>query len=60
MCEGLAHQLVPKAKKDAAAHSENGNDVPPERMRAAFARKDWVSPAELTWLISRVRGLLNG
>ena len=59
MCEDLAHQLFPKAKMDAAVHPEHNNAVTLERVRAAVARKNWVSPAELTWLMSRVRALLS-
>jgi len=59
ICEHLAHQLVPKAQKDAATHPEHGNDVTLERVRTAVARKGWVSPDELTWLIARLRALLN-
>ncbi|ADG18185.1 conserved hypothetical protein [Paraburkholderia atlantica] len=59
ICEDLAHQLMPKAEKDAAAHPEHSKDVTLDRIRAAVARKGWVSHAELKWLISRMRVLLN-
>ena len=59
ICEDLAHQLIPKVRKDSAAHPEHSTEVTLERVRVAVARKDWVSPAELTWLISRIRVLLN-
>ncbi|MEX3639675.1 MULTISPECIES: hypothetical protein [unclassified Paraburkholderia] len=59
ICEDLAHQLIPKAESDAAAHPEHSNELTLERVRAAVARKGWVSNAELTWLISRMRVLLN-
>ncbi|AMV41314.1 hypothetical protein [Paraburkholderia caribensis] len=59
ICEDLAHQLVLKATKDAAAHPEHNNAVTLERVRVAVARKGWVSSAELTWLMSRLRALLN-
>ncbi|WP_321815192.1 MULTISPECIES: hypothetical protein [unclassified Paraburkholderia] len=59
ICEDLAHQLMPKAQKDAAAHPEHSRDVTLERVRVAVARKNWVSSPELSWLISRLRALLN-
>lgn len=59
ICEDLAHQLVPKAVKDATAHPEHDQDVTLERVSAAVARKGWVSEDELAWLISRLRALLN-
>jgi len=59
ICEDLAHQLVPKAVKDAMAHPEHDRDVTLERVSAAVARKGWVSEDELAWLISRLRALLN-
>ena len=59
ICEDLAHQLIPKARKDAAAHPEHDANTTLERVRVAVARKNWVSPDELTWLISRLRKLLH-
>ncbi|WP_341313508.1 hypothetical protein WN982_19335 [Paraburkholderia sp. IMGN_8] len=59
ICEDLAHQLVPKALKDASAHPEQSHDVILERVRAAVARKRWVSEDELRWLIVRLRALLD-
>lgn len=59
ICEDLAHQLVPKAMKDATVRPEHGRDASLERIRVAVARKGWVSEDELAWLISRLRALLN-
>ena len=59
ICEDLAHQLVPKALKDAATHPEHSADATLERVRTVVAHKDWVSSDELKWLISRLRALLN-
>ncbi|MGF6572564.1 hypothetical protein SAMN05443245_4613 [Paraburkholderia fungorum] len=59
ICEDLAHQLIPKARKDATEYPEHSRDVTLERVRVAVARKNWVSSSELTWLISRLRVLLN-
>lgn len=59
ICEDLAHQLVPKALKDAAVHPEQSQEVTLERVRAAVAHKGWVSADELLWLIVRLRALLN-
>lgn len=58
-CEDLAHQLIPKARRDAALHPEHDADTTLERVRVAVARKNWLSPDELNWLISRLRVLLN-
>jgi len=59
ICEDLAHQLIPKARNDAAAHPAHDADTTLERIRVAVARKNWVSPEELNWLIVRLRTLLN-
>ncbi|MFM0591384.1 hypothetical protein [Paraburkholderia dilworthii] len=59
ICEDLAHQLVSKAQKDAAFHPQHSADDALERVRAAVVHKGWVSSDELTWLISRLRSLLN-
>jgi hypothetical protein len=59
ICEDLAHQLIGKARKDAASHPEHSADITLERVRAAVARKGWVSSNELTWLIARLRSLLR-
>lgn len=52
ICEDLAHQLAPKALKDSVAHQEHTRDDTLRRVRAAVARKGWVSHGELAWLIS--------
>lgn len=59
ICEDLAHQLVPKALKEASAHPEQSQHVILERVRAAVASKGWVSDDELRWLIVRLRALLD-
>jgi hypothetical protein len=59
ICEDLAHQLIPKARKDAANHPNHDADTTLLRVRDAVARKNWVSPDELNWLVSRLRVLLN-
>ncbi|WP_322050551.1 hypothetical protein [Paraburkholderia bannensis] len=59
ICEDLAHQLITKAQKDMAANPEHSRDVTLERIRVAVVRKGWLSPAELPWLITRLRALLN-
>lgn len=59
ICEYLAHQLIPKARNDASTHPEHDADTTLERVGVAVARKYWVSPEELHWLISRLRVLLN-
>jgi hypothetical protein len=59
ICEDLAHQLIPKARKDAATHPNHDADTTLMRVRDAVARKNWVSPDELNWVVSRLRVLLN-
>ncbi|ACC75966.1 hypothetical protein PPMP20_18025 [Paraburkholderia phymatum] len=57
MCEDLTSQLVSVAVKDT-----RGRPAPHEetlhRIRLSVARKCWVSPAELDWVIKRLRQLL--
>lgn len=59
ICEDLAHQLIPKAQKDSAAHPEHDTNTTLKRVCDAVARKNWVSLEELNWLISRLRVLLD-
>jgi hypothetical protein len=59
VCEDLAQQLVPVAKKDEAAHPEHRTEQTLERVCAAVASKAWVSPKELDWLMQRLRTLLE-
>lgn len=59
VCEDLAQQLVPIAKKDEAAHPEHGTEQTLEHVCAAVASKAWVSPKELDWLMQRLRTLLE-
>jgi len=59
ICEDLAHQLIPKARKDAAAHPNHDANTTLVRVRDAVARKNWVSLDELDWLMARLRALLN-
>ncbi|WP_246529907.1 MULTISPECIES: hypothetical protein [Paraburkholderia] len=59
ICEDLADQLVPVARKDAAKHPEYPPEQTLERARVAVARKGWVSPDELAWLMRRLRTLLG-
>ena len=58
ICEDLAHQLAPKARKDFAAHPEHSHDETLRRVRIAVVRKGWVSDDELTWMLCRLRELL--
>jgi len=59
ICEDLVGQLAPVAKKDAAAHPELSPEQTLERVRVSVARKAWVSPDELVWLMHRLRTLLG-
>jgi hypothetical protein len=59
VCEDLAQQLVQKTLQDAEKNPENAHDVTLRRMRRALIRKDWVSTAELDWLMERLRVLLG-
>ncbi|CAG9217761.1 conserved hypothetical protein [Paraburkholderia tropica] len=59
ICEDLAHQLVPKAQEDAAAHPNHDANTTLVRVRDAVARKSWVSSDELNWLMARLRALLE-
>lgn len=43
----------------AQVHPSHTVEVALQRVRAAVARKGTVSPAELTWLIARLRALLD-
>ena len=59
MCEDLAQQLVPKTLQDAEKNPENTRDATLRRIRRALVRKDWLSTAELDWLMQRLRVLLG-
>jgi len=59
ICEDLAGQLVPVAEKDAASHPKQSPEHTLERVRVSMARKAWVSPNELAWMMHRLRMLLG-
>jgi len=59
ICEDLVEQLVPVAEKEAAAHPEQSQNQTLERVQVSVARKGWVSPDELTWMVHRLRTLLG-
>jgi hypothetical protein len=59
LCEDLAEQLVPVAQKDAVSHPHHSLHQTLERVRVSVARKAWVSPDELTWLMGRLQVLLG-
>ncbi|NVH75744.1 hypothetical protein FSB08_25180 [Paraburkholderia sp. JPY432] len=59
LCEDLASQLVSVARKDALSHPQHSRQQTLERVRAAVARKAWVSTEELAWLIRRVQTVLG-
>jgi hypothetical protein len=59
MCEDLAHQLVPKALKDAAKFPAHSRDVTLMRIRRAIEGKQWTERVETDWLMERLRALLG-
>jgi hypothetical protein len=59
VCEDLAHQLLRKTLSDAAKHPGHTSAETLERVREAVGGKGWVSPAELRWLMQRLRALLD-
>lgn len=59
LCDDLARQLVPVARKDAALHAENSKGQKLGRVRVSVAHKGWVSPEELEWLVRRVQRFLD-
>ncbi|USU18909.1 hypothetical protein [Paraburkholderia fungorum] len=59
VCEDLAHQLVPKAVKDAARNPDHSHDETLRRIRRAIEGKGWLSVVETGWLMERLRDLLG-
>ncbi|KVT83343.1 hypothetical protein [Burkholderia ubonensis] len=59
ICEDIAKQLLLVAQKDAAKYPHHSPDETLERLRRSVARKGWVSPAELDWLLQRMKALLQ-
>jgi hypothetical protein len=59
VCEDLAHQIVPKALKDAAKFPQHSHDETLRRVRRAIDGKGWVSVIEADWLVERLRVLLG-
>ncbi|MBP0590496.1 hypothetical protein J8I87_12360 [Paraburkholderia sp. LEh10] len=57
LCEDLASQLVIVAVKHGRGRPSSHEETL-QCIRLAVARKDWVSTAELNWVISRLRQLL--
>lgn len=59
MCEDLAHQLVPKASKDAAKFPDHSHETTLQRVRRAIEARSWTEGLETDWLIERLRVLLG-
>lgn len=59
ICEDIVQQLLPVAQKDAAKYPHHSPDETLGRVRVAVARKGWVSPDELDWLLQRMKTLLQ-
>ncbi|MGP8435022.1 hypothetical protein ACT2FY_23985 [Paraburkholderia fungorum] len=59
ICEDLAHQLVPKAVKDAEKNPDHSHDETLRRIRRAIEAKGWTERPETDWLMARLRVLLG-
>ncbi len=59
VCEGLAQQLVAKARKDADKYPHHSREETLQRMKQAIKCKGWTSLVETNWLIERLRTLLD-
>lgn len=59
LCEDIAKQLVSVARKDALSHPQHSSHQTLERVQVSVARKAWVSPDELAWLVRRLQALLG-
>lgn len=59
ICEDLAQQLLPVARKDAEKHPEHSREQTLRRVRISVSRKGWCSEDELDWLIRRLGVLLQ-
>jgi len=59
ICEDLAQQLLPVARKDEAEHPENAREKTLRRVRISVSQKGWCSEDELDWLIRRLGALLQ-
>ncbi|MGF6837901.1 hypothetical protein QF001_001768 [Paraburkholderia youngii] len=59
VCEDLAQQLVRVATREAAMRPSQSHEKTLQRVLVAVARKGWISPGELVWVICRLRVLLR-
>ena len=59
ICEDLANQLLPVARKDATKHPEHSPEQTLRRVRISVSQKGWVSEAEMDWLLRRIKTLLE-
>ncbi|SFT95494.1 hypothetical protein SAMN05192563_10062 [Paraburkholderia aspalathi] len=59
ICDDLAAQLVPIAKKAANAHPRESVLQTLLRIRAAVKAKSWLSANELEWALRRLQKLLT-
>ncbi len=59
ICEDLAKQLLPVAQEDATKYPHHSPEETLGRVRVSVAHKGWVSPAELNWLVERLKSLLR-
>lgn len=59
MCEGMAEQWVSVARDDIANYPNQSPDETLERVHLSVAREELLSPAELQWLLQRMKVLLQ-
>lgn len=59
ICEDLALQLLPVARKDETAHPGQERERTLRRVRVSVSQKGWCSEDELDWLIGRLATLLQ-
>lgn len=60
ICEDLARQLLPVARKDETGNPGQKRETTLRRVRISVSQKGWCSEDELDWLIGRLAVLLQG
>ncbi|WP_035883338.1 hypothetical protein [Cupriavidus metallidurans] len=59
ICEDLARQLLPVARRDETEHPGQQREKTLRRVRISVSQKGWCSESELDWLIGRLAALLQ-
>ncbi|MHB9838298.1 hypothetical protein Q8F57_026080 [Paraburkholderia terrae] len=59
ICEDLAVQLVPVARRDAVSNPALSARQTLQRVKAAVQAKNWLPAGELDWLVRRLAALLH-